>query len=210
MVGDHTRGPARPAPTELRSHVGWSGSSGKRLRLLFDEMQRPMLYKLARAISAPITPDTKKEPLIDALVETPIGILRRVFAEALADADLRALCRRFGYTDRGSPTKLANRLIDAVEERTARITRWRPFEATRSFARSLGLNSQNEWRAFSQGKMPDKGQLPDDVPAAPWLVYKTKGWTNWGDFLGTDNPARHLITYRPFTKGSSLFSCVNA
>src|SRR6185503_13079028 len=138
-----------------------------RMRTLFDEMSRPMLYNLARAVSAPIYAKTRREPMIDALVETSFSVLRRVFAEALADADLRALCRRFGYTDRGSPTKLANRLIDALEDSNARITRWRSFDAVRAFARGLGLRSQNEWRLFSKGQLRSKGQLPCAVRAVP-------------------------------------------
>ena len=31
-----------------------------------------------------------------------------------------------------------------------------------------------------------KGDLIPDIPTHPHHVYKDNGWTNWGDFLGTN------------------------
>ena len=50
------------------------------------------------------------------------------------------------------------------------------FEEARDFARSLGLNSQNEWF-----KIKDK---PNNIPGDPYNCYKNKGWISWADFLG--------------------------
>jgi len=174
-----------------------------RFRVLADEMARPMLYRLARGVGADITAATKRDELVDAVARVAPSLLRRAFATSIADSDLRALCRRLGYSDRGSAAKLATRLMDALEQPTARISRWRPFAEARAFARELGLTGQKAWRAFVQGRLAEKGSLPADIPASPWFVYRGKGWIDWGDFLGTGNPARHLIAYRPFAKARS-------
>ena len=56
---------------------------------------------------------------------------------------------------------------------------WRPFEEARDYARSLGLESQKEWRERSKS-----GQRPPDIPSGPDRVYKNEGWKSWPDFLG--------------------------
>ena len=63
---------------------------------------------------------------------------------------------------------------------------WRPFEKARGFARSLGLKSQSEWRAYSRGVLPGRPKRPLDIPGRPEYTYATAGWTNYGDWLGTD------------------------
>ena len=55
-----------------------------------------------------------------------------------------------------------------------------PFEEARAFAHKLGFKSQTEWRAYSKS-----GKKPDYIPTSPYSVYAEKGWTNWGDWLGT-------------------------
>lgn len=62
---------------------------------------------------------------------------------------------------------------------------FRLFEEARTFARSLGLPSEKEWRLYCKGELPGKGKKPDDIPSAPWLTYKDDGWKSWGDWLGT-------------------------
>ena len=42
------------------------------------------------------------------------------------------------------------------------------------------LKNQKEWKDFSKSD-----RKPDNIPAAPHKVYKGKGWTNLGDWLGT-------------------------
>jgi hypothetical protein len=80
--------------------------------------------------------------------------------------------------------------------------RWRKslrsFDEVRAFARSLGLKSGAQWRAFTRGAFASsKGKLPLDIPMAPWTVYPEE-WRGWGDFLGTGRVANHLREYRPF------------
>ena len=57
---------------------------------------------------------------------------------------------------------------------------FRPFEAAREFARSLGLKTQNDWRAWCKS-----GQRPVDIPASPNEFYKARGWAGWPDWLSS-------------------------
>jgi superfamily II DNA or RNA helicase len=63
--------------------------------------------------------------------------------------------------------------------------KYREFEEARSYARSLGLKSANEWRTFAKS-----GKLPADIPLDVHVTYAAKGWMSWGDWLGTGNKSR--------------------
>lgn len=54
----------------------------------------------------------------------------------------------------------------------------RSFAQAREFAHSLGLKSDDEWRAWA------KTNRPDDIPYSPDARYEGKGWNGWPDFLG--------------------------
>ena len=65
----------------------------------------------------------------------------------------------------------------------------RPFKEAREFARSLGLKSLREWNKYCKS-----GNKPNDIPHDCRIVYeKTGEWTNWGDFLGTNNVSNPKI-----------------
>lgn len=51
------------------------------------------------------------------------------------------------------------------------------FEEARKFVRGLGLKSAIEW--FECGKT-----RPNNIPSIPHKIYKDKGWSGWGDWLG--------------------------
>ena len=59
------------------------------------------------------------------------------------------------------------------------LREYRPFEQARAYARSLGLRSGAEWRAFAAN-----GKLPSDIPANPHRTYAEDGWQGMGDWLG--------------------------
>jgi hypothetical protein len=65
-----------------------------------------------------------------------------------------------------------------------RLRVYRPFNEAREFARSLGLRTTKEWHSFCQGKLPEKGVLPKDIPSYPNQAYREKGWTGMVDWLG--------------------------
>ena len=52
--------------------------------------------------------------------------------------------------------------------------------------------------------MPELGELPADVPKAPWQVYADTGWKGMGDWLGTGRIATRLMVYRSFAAASSF------
>jgi superfamily II DNA or RNA helicase len=54
----------------------------------------------------------------------------------------------------------------------------RSFLDARKFARSLGLKSDDGWRAWA------KTNRPDDIPYSPDSRYAGEGWIGWPDFLG--------------------------
>ncbi|MFC2085772.1 DEAD/DEAH box helicase family protein [Bacteroidota bacterium] len=60
---------------------------------------------------------------------------------------------------------------------------WRSFEGARDFARSLKLDNGTQWRALCKGQLPEKGELPADIPAYPGNVYMDKGWKGMADWL---------------------------
>jgi len=78
------------------------------------------------------------------------------------------------------------------------LRRYRSFMKARAFARSLALRNTTEWREFCRGKLPEKGTRPVDIPVNPDQAYADKGWTGYGDWLGTGVIAPRLRTYRSF------------
>ena len=44
---------------------------------------------------------------------------------------------------------------------------YRDFESAREFVKKLDLKNRREWREYVKS-----GNKPDDIPAAPWAVYK--------------------------------------
>jgi hypothetical protein len=90
-----------------------------------------------------------------------------------------------------------------------RLREYRPFEQARAFARSLNLKSQTEWEEFCKGRIPERGTLPLDIPAAPRGSYIDKGWKGYGDWLGTGAIAPRLREYRPFQQARAFARSLN-
>ena len=70
---------------------------------------------------------------------------------------------------------------------------YRNFNAARSYIRSLGLKSQNEWREFVRS-----GKKPCDIPSNAPRTYK-KEWKGMGDWLGTGTVASYDKKFRSFS-----------
>ena len=77
---------------------------------------------------------------------------------------------------------------------------FRSFEEARDFARKLGIQSLRHWDDWANGKLFHPKAKPEDIPKSPSKYYKGKGWTNWSDFLGTQNTYKFKKNYRPFKK----------
>jgi superfamily II DNA or RNA helicase len=78
------------------------------------------------------------------------------------------------------------------------------FKLAREFVHGLKLKNQKEWTDFCKGLLPDKGNLPQDIPATPWAAYKNKGWISTGDWLGTANVAHRLKRWENFNKARAF------
>lgn len=94
------------------------------------------------------------------------------------------------------------------------------YETVRDHARSLGLLSAREFMAYLKGQIKTRADGSEIAarPASwstlsdPEKAYAGKGWTSWGDFLGTDRVAygrRHHVgfdTARLVARGIGLRS----
>lgn len=74
-----------------------------------------------------------------------------------------------------------------------------PFEDARRYARSLKLNSWQEWRAFVES-----GDRPSNIPAVPHAAYRGLGFTNYADWLGCATVAFHQVTWAPYAEALAL------
>ena len=56
---------------------------------------------------------------------------------------------------------------------------FRTFQDARTYVRTLGLKSKEEWNAWSKS-----GERPHDIPSTPSTTYASSGWISYPDFLG--------------------------
>jgi len=71
--------------------------------------------------------------------------------------------------------------------------KFKTFLEARDYTSSLNLKNVKDWRKFTKS-----GKKPDDIPAWPPDPYGKKGWTNWGDFLGSGVISSRKRQYLPF------------
>jgi superfamily II DNA or RNA helicase len=76
---------------------------------------------------------------------------------------------------------------------------YRSFEEARAFVHQLQLKNQKEWRDWAKSEM-----RPDDIPVIPESLYKNKGWSGWGDWLGTGVIANQNRNYRSFEEARAF------
>jgi len=91
----------------------------------------------------------------------------------------------------------------------ARLRSYQSFQNARAYARSFKFKNQAEWYQFCRGEMPQRGRLPADIPATPSNTYASKGWVNWGDWLGTGTIANSLKMYQPFPRARAFARSLN-
>ncbi|MDC0153551.1 hypothetical protein OAJ02_02320 [Nitrosopumilus sp.] len=68
-----------------------------------------------------------------------------------------------------------------------------PYSEAQEFVRALKLKSQTEWTKYCKS-----GNKPKEIPNAPALTYKNKGWTTWGEWFGTGTVATQDRKYRSY------------
>ena len=76
----------------------------------------------------------------------------------------------------------------------ARYRSYKSFEEARKIVRKLGLKNLAEYEDWW------RKNKPDDLPSNASQAYKNKGWTNWGDFLGTGTIAPFLREFKSFAE----------
>jgi superfamily II DNA or RNA helicase len=70
-----------------------------------------------------------------------------------------------------------------------------PYQEARAFVHQLKLRNWTEWRQYKK-----LHRLPNDVPANPHQVYKSKGWIDMGDWLGSKNYQPKVNRARDFNE----------
>jgi hypothetical protein len=65
-----------------------------------------------------------------------------------------------------------------------------PYDEARDFVRALGFKSTKEWLDYCKS-----GKRPLNIPSNPQKAYAGKGWTNWGDWLGTGTKTTPATSY---------------
>ena len=73
-----------------------------------------------------------------------------------------------------------------------RHNQFRSFKKAQKFVHSLKLKSRKEWMEYCKS-----GKLPKDIPFQPIDVYKNRGYTTMGDWLGTGYIANRDRKYLP-------------
>ncbi len=81
---------------------------------------------------------------------------------------------------------------------------FRSFEDAKEIIHLLKLKTQKEWQMFCSS-----GKKPQDIPSIPNRTYKNKGWTTWGDWLGTGKIATQNIEYRSFKESRKFTRKLN-
>ncbi len=74
-----------------------------------------------------------------------------------------------------------------------------PFKEARAFVHRLDLKSGTEWEIWTK-----TGAKPINIPVAPDRIYKNKGWTSWGDWLGTGIVAPQNRNFLPFAEARAF------
>jgi len=61
------------------------------------------------------------------------------------------------------------------------------------------VGAHGDWLGdYVKRRRPDLPARPIDIPKGPDTVYRNKGWTNWGDWLGTGVVASQMRGYMSF------------
>jgi len=75
-----------------------------------------------------------------------------------------------------------------------------PFEKARQFIKDQHLASVTHWRKFLKSE-----KNPGNIPANPEVIYKNKGWINYGDWLGTGTVATFNRKYLSFNDAKIVY-----
>jgi superfamily II DNA or RNA helicase len=78
------------------------------------------------------------------------------------------------------------------------------FMAAKEYVHKLGLNGTKEWRTWC-----NSGNRPHNIPAAPSHTYDNDGWSNWGDWLGTNRISNKVRTWLSYAMAKEYVDQLN-
>jgi hypothetical protein len=78
-----------------------------------------------------------------------------------------------------------------------------PFKEARKFVVSLRFKNQFEWQQYAKVILEKKG-MRNRIPISPQHYYKSKGWINWGDWLGTNNRLHNQKEILPYEEAKII------
>ena len=82
-------------------------------------------------------------------------------------------------------------VIFSYREHPPKDRNYQSFDSARMYARSLGLTSKTEWEKYCRAH---------EIPMTYQLIlikYQDKGWSGWGDWIGTGSiAARNGMVHR--------------
>jgi hypothetical protein len=78
---------------------------------------------------------------------------------------------------------------------TGQGSKWLNFHEARKIVREFGFEYEEEWGLFVDGKFPNRGALPDNIPKNPDQVYRFVGWGNWTDWLVHPEKQTHYTSF---------------
>lgn len=81
---------------------------------------------------------------------------------------------------------------------------WRPFEEARLVVRELSFPGSKEF--FTAFK---NGEIPSDIPATPYSIYRNQGWISWGDWLGSGTVQTQQKIYSSYKEASDFAKRLN-
>ncbi len=91
-----------------------------------------------------------------------------------------------GFRGEKGSEAVASGVLGMAKASRNRAKKYRSFEEARLFAAGLNLQSRKQWRDYVKGTNAGLPVRPNDVPAHPDGIYKTKGWQGWRHWLGTE------------------------
>jgi hypothetical protein len=77
--------------------------------------------------------------------------------------------------------------------------KFKSYDSAVKLVHKLKILTNKEWVIYSKS-----GKLPADIPKAPAVVYKNKGWKTWGDWLGTNRVSTKENKYFYFKVAKNL------
>lgn len=77
------------------------------------------------------------------------------------------------------------------------------FSEAKKFVHNLNLNCRSEWKIYC------KNEKPENIPFRPDIVYKNKGWSGLGDWLGTGRVANFDKKFISYQKAKDIIKSFN-